>query len=80
MKSTFKKAILLALVKSTKIKEVDFDPSLDDSYLTNEGKDLRKSNIEHAPIPDSADELQNSIPTCLIEIEDHIFNFEPLSL
>jgi hypothetical protein len=53
-------AIFILGAQPTKVKEVDFDPSLDDTYLSDEGKDLRSSNIEHAPIPDSADELGNS--------------------
>ena len=62
------------------MKEIDYDPAVDDTYLTDDGKDLKASNIEHAPIPDSADELHNAISTCVIELEDHIFNFEKLSL
>lgn len=69
-------AILILGAQPTKVKEVDFDPSLDDTYLSDDGKDLRFSNIEHAPIPDSPDELQNAFSTCVIELEDHIFNFE----
>ena len=47
--------LFIAAINATKIKEIDFDPAVDDTYLADDGTDLRKSNAEYQSV-DTASE------------------------
>ena len=66
-------------IDCVRVKEVDFDPYLNDTLMADDGTDLSKSNLERPSI-ETDEEIENAFNTCLIELGSHIFNFETLSL
>ena len=61
-------------------QEVDFDPNLDDSNLSPDGKKM-VANQPASVDPDTGAQqvnYTNTMTSCLIELSKNIYNFEPL--
>lgn len=62
--------------KLAQLKEVDFDPAVDDTKMTSNGN--KEDPIKITPNKDPKGE--HTISGCLIELGHSIFNLEQLSL
>lgn len=69
-------AISAKLENLAQMKEVDFDPAVDDSKMTSNEKKLDKPKI----IPNIDPSGKHAMSGCIIELGHNIFNLEQLSL
>lgn len=62
-------------------QEVDFDPNLDDSNMSPDGKQMISNSPVAALDPETGEtqvNYTNTMTSCLIELSKNIYNFEPL--